>query len=125
MVLSGGRSIDAGAGAPGYVPFDHNSALIATAVAASCRFDGAGTVFIKPGAPRQKAWIESFNDRLRDEHPNGRLANSPGRWLRHRETRPRVLLLVDDRSVCVLDRGGEFRADLEIDPQAICQAKKA
>ena len=31
------------------------------------RFNGAGSLFIDPGAPWQNAWIESFNSRLRDE----------------------------------------------------------
>ncbi len=51
--------------------FDHGPEFIAAAVAAWCRFNGVGTVFIDPGSPWQNAWIESFNGRVGDEFLNG------------------------------------------------------
>jgi putative transposase len=38
-----------------------------------CRFNAAETIFIEPGSPRQNAWVESFNGRMRDERLNGQL----------------------------------------------------
>jgi transposase InsO family protein len=54
-------------GAPHYVRFDNGPEFVAHAVSDWCRFNGAGSLFIDPGAPWQNAWIESFNGRLRDE----------------------------------------------------------
>ncbi len=41
--------------------------LEAHAIAALCRFNHTGSLFIHPGGPWQNASIESFNGRLRDE----------------------------------------------------------
>jgi len=62
--------------APVYLRFDNGPEFIANAVADWCRFNDAGTLFIDPGSPWQNAWIESFNGRMRDEHPNGQLFDS-------------------------------------------------
>jgi putative transposase len=43
--------------APVYLRFDNGPEFIAYAVAAWCRFNGAGTLFIDPGSPWQNAWI--------------------------------------------------------------------
>jgi len=54
-------------GAPAYVRFDNGPEFVAHAVNDWCRFNDTGSLFIDPGSPWQNAWIESFNDRLRDE----------------------------------------------------------
>ena len=58
-------------GPPGFVRFDNGPEFIAHAVADWCRFNCVGSCFIDPGSPWQKAWIESFNGRLRDDFLNG------------------------------------------------------
>ncbi|CDO91394.1 IS3 family transposase [Mycobacterium ahvazicum] len=54
-------------GVPAYVRFDNGPEFVAHAVSDWCRFNSAGSLFIDPGSPRQNAWVESFNARLRDE----------------------------------------------------------
>jgi len=63
-------------GAPAYARFDHGPEFIAYAVSDWRDFSGTDTVFIDPGSPWQNAWIESFNDRLRDELLNGQRFDS-------------------------------------------------
>ncbi len=58
-------------GHPRFVRFDNGPEFIAAAIADRCRFGGVSSIFIDPGSPWQKAWIESFNGRLRDEFLNG------------------------------------------------------
>jgi putative transposase len=88
LTIEVGRSIDGDAvvtclekittdrPAPVYLRFDNGPEFVAHAVADWCRFNDAGTLFIDPGSPCQNAWIESFNERLRDEHLNGQLFDS-------------------------------------------------
>jgi putative transposase len=54
-------------GAPHYVRFDSGPEFVAHAVSDWCRFNSVDSLFIDPGSPWQNAWIEPFNDRLRDE----------------------------------------------------------
>src|SRR4051794_23923432 len=54
-------------GAPGHVRCDNGPELTAHALRDWCRFSGAGTAFIEPGAPWQNPFVESFNGRVRDE----------------------------------------------------------
>ena len=54
-------------GAPGHVRCDNGPELTAHALRDWCRFTGAGTAFIEPGAPWQNPFVESFNGRVRDE----------------------------------------------------------
>lgn len=57
-------------GAPQYLRFDSGPEFIAAAVRDWCRFSGAGTIFIEPGAPWENPYVESFNARVRYEHLN-------------------------------------------------------
>ena len=70
-VVAGLEKIAAGRPAPVQRRFTSRTESIAYAVADWYRFDDATTLFIDPGPPWQKAWIESFIGRLRDEHLNG------------------------------------------------------
>lgn len=54
-------------GAPCYVRFDNGPEFVAHTVSDWYRFRSTGSLFIDPGPPRQSAWIESFNGRLRDK----------------------------------------------------------
>jgi putative transposase len=54
-------------GAPGHMRCDNGPELTAHALRDWCRFAGAGTAFIEPGAPWQNPFVESFNGRVRDE----------------------------------------------------------
>jgi putative transposase len=54
-------------GAPGHTRWDNGTELTAHALRDSCRFAGAGTAFIEPGAPWQNPFVESFDGRVRDE----------------------------------------------------------
>lgn len=58
-------------GAPCYLRLDNRPEFIAHALNDRCRFNGAGSLFVDPAAPRQNSWIESFSARLRDEFLNG------------------------------------------------------
>lgn len=52
---------------PAYVRMDNGPELTSAALRDWCRFTGAGTAFIEPGAPWQNGYVESFNGRIRDE----------------------------------------------------------
>lgn len=53
--------------APEYLRVDNGPELTAHALRDWCRFAGAGTSSIEPGAPWENPYVESFNGRLRDE----------------------------------------------------------
>lgn len=53
--------------APEFVRMDNGPELTSAALRDWCRFAGAGTSYIDPGAPWQNGYVESFNGRLRDE----------------------------------------------------------
>lgn len=53
--------------APEYIRCDNGPELTAHALRDWCRFAGAGTSYIDPGAPWENPYVESFNGRLRDE----------------------------------------------------------
>jgi putative transposase len=52
---------------PAYIRCDNGPELTAEALKDWCRFAGATTAYIEPGAPWQNPYIESFNGHLRDE----------------------------------------------------------
>jgi putative transposase len=54
-------------GAPRYLRMDNGPELIAWIVQDWCRLRGLGTIYIEPGSPWQNPWVESFNNRVRDE----------------------------------------------------------
>jgi transposase InsO family protein len=60
-------------GAPAHIRSDNGPEFIATAIREWLQAIGTGTLFIKPGAPWENAYIESFNSKLRDELLNGEL----------------------------------------------------
>ena len=53
--------------APRFLRCDNGPELTANALRDWCRFAGAGTSYIEPGAPWQNPYVESFGGRLRDE----------------------------------------------------------
>jgi putative transposase len=53
--------------APGCIRCDNGPELTANALRDWCRFSGAGSSYIEPGAPWENPYVESFNGRLRDE----------------------------------------------------------
>ena len=53
--------------APGYIRCDNGPELTANGLRDWCRFSGAGSSYIEPGAPWENPYVESFNGRLRDE----------------------------------------------------------
>jgi putative transposase len=53
--------------APKYLRVDNGPELTSHALRDWCRFSGARTVFIEPGAPWQNPFVESFHARVRDE----------------------------------------------------------
>jgi putative transposase len=53
--------------APQLIRCDNGPELVAHALQDWCRFTGATTSYIEPGAPRQNPYIESFNGHLRRE----------------------------------------------------------
>jgi putative transposase len=53
--------------APRFIRCDNGPELTANALRDWCRFTGAGTSYIEPGAPWQNPYVESFGGRLRDE----------------------------------------------------------
>ncbi len=53
--------------APRFLRCDNGPELTANALRDWCRFTGAGTSYIEPGAPWQNPYVESFGGRLRDE----------------------------------------------------------
>ena len=52
---------------PRFIRCDNGPELTANALRDWCRFTGAGTSYIEPGAPWQNPYVESFGSRLRDE----------------------------------------------------------
>jgi putative transposase len=53
--------------APRFLRVDNGPELTSHALRDWCRFSGATTVFIEPGAPWQNPFVESFHSRVRDE----------------------------------------------------------
>jgi putative transposase len=53
--------------APRFLRVDNGPELTSHALRDWCRFSGAKTVFIEPGAPWQNPFVESFHSRVRDE----------------------------------------------------------
>jgi transposase InsO family protein len=62
---------------PVYIRCDNGPELTAEALKDWCRFTGATTAYIEPGAPWQNPYIESFNGHLRDELLNLESFNTP------------------------------------------------
>jgi Transposase and inactivated derivatives, IS30 family len=54
-------------GHPVLIRMDNGPEMTCHAIADWCRFSPTGSVFIEPGSPRQNAFVESFNGKLRDE----------------------------------------------------------
>jgi len=54
-------------GHPMFIRIDNGAEMTCNAIADWCRFSLTGSVFIEPGSPRQNAFVESFNGKLRDE----------------------------------------------------------
>jgi transposase InsO family protein len=54
-------------GAPGYSRSDNGPELIAEAIRSFLEHGKVDTLYIEPGAPRQNAYVESFNSRFRAE----------------------------------------------------------
>lgn len=54
-------------GRPDYIRSDNGPEFIANAVQQWLAQKGAKTLYIKPGSPWENAYIESFNDKFRDE----------------------------------------------------------
>lgn len=52
---------------PQFIRCDNGPELTAAALRDWCRFSGAGTAYIDPGAPWQNPWVESYGSRMRDE----------------------------------------------------------
>jgi putative transposase len=53
--------------APRFIRCDNGPELTVNALRDWCRFTGAETSYIKPGAPWQNPYVESFGGRLREE----------------------------------------------------------
>ena len=54
-------------GAPRYIRMDNGPELVAKALQSWLTEHGARTLYITPGSPWENAYIESFNDKFRDE----------------------------------------------------------
>lgn len=54
-------------GAPQYIRSDNGPELVAKALQSWLAERGAKTIYITPGSPWENAYIESFNDKFRDE----------------------------------------------------------
>jgi len=54
-------------GVPKYIRSDNGPEFISRAVCQWLKESGCQTLFIKPGSPWENGYIESFNDKLRDE----------------------------------------------------------
>ena len=63
-------------GAPEYLRSDNGPEFIAYAVQDWLKASGIKTMYIKPGAPWENGYIESFHDKLRDECLNRELFRS-------------------------------------------------
>lgn len=59
--------------APGFIRMDNGPELTADAVRDFCQFGGPGACYIEPGSPWQNAYVESLNNRIRDEFLNQEL----------------------------------------------------
>jgi hypothetical protein len=55
-----------------FIRFDRGARIIDSAMAGCGRFDNTGLVSTGPGSRKPNPWIESSNDRLRDEMLTGR-----------------------------------------------------
>ena len=54
-------------GVPKYIRSDNGPEFIAKVICQWLKESGCQTLFIKPGSPWENGYIESFNDKLRDE----------------------------------------------------------
>lgn len=54
-------------GAPEHIRSDNGPEFIAYAMRDWLKAQKVATIYIKPGAPWEQAWVESFHDKLRDE----------------------------------------------------------
>ena len=54
-------------GIPKYIRSDNGPELVSRAVCNCLEKSGCQTLFIKPGSPWENGYIESFNDKLRNE----------------------------------------------------------
>jgi putative transposase len=54
-------------GYPRFILMDKGPEMTCNAITDWCRFSSTGSVFIEPGSPRQNAFVESFNSKLRNE----------------------------------------------------------
>ncbi len=57
-------------GAPEYIRSDNGPEFVAYALQDWLAREKIRTIYIKPGSPWEQCWIESFHDKLRDEHLN-------------------------------------------------------
>lgn len=67
------RLIESRGVTPRFIRMDNGPELTADAIKDFCRFDGPGACYIEPGSPWQNAYIESLNNRVRDEFLNQEL----------------------------------------------------
>ena len=58
---------------PGHIRSDSGPEFVAKALQEWIAAVGAKTAYIEPGSPWENGYVESFNDRLRDELPNGEI----------------------------------------------------
>ena len=70
------RGLFATRGVPGHIRSDNGPEFIAAAVRGWLEQSGAGPLYIRPGAPWENAFGESFNGKLRDECLNLELFTS-------------------------------------------------
>lgn len=57
-------------GKPAFIRFDNGAEFTATAVMKRLRDQNVGPAYIKPGSPWQNEFVESSNDKFRDECRN-------------------------------------------------------
>ena len=65
-------------GVPKYIRSDNGPEFISKAVCQWVKESGCQTLFIKPGSPWENGYIESFNDKLRDECLNREVFRNGG-----------------------------------------------
>ena len=65
-------------GVPKYLRSDNGTEFISKAVRQWLKESGCQTLFIKPGSPWENGYIESFNDKLRDECLNREVFRNGG-----------------------------------------------
>lgn len=63
-------------GRPKHIRSDNGPEFIAYAITDWLESQDVGTIYIRPGSPWEQAYIESFHDKLRDEHLNRELFGS-------------------------------------------------